>query len=144
MSSTIDANVLIHGANRDSPFHDRARTFVESNLTRSELVYLFWPTALAYLRISTHPSIFKRPQSAADATANIADLLRRPNIRSVGEGDRFWPAFLEVAAEVRPIGDLVPDAHIVALMRENAVRTIWTQDRGFRRFDGIETRDPFA
>lgn len=39
-------------------------------------------------------------------------------------------------------GDLVPDAHIVALMRQHAVPTIWTHDRGFRRFDGIRVVDP--
>jgi predicted nucleic acid-binding protein len=39
---------------------------------------------------------------------------------------------------------LVPDAHLVALMRENGVRRIWTSDRDFRRFDGIEARDPFV
>ncbi|GIV00558.1 MAG: hypothetical protein KatS3mg014_2173 [Actinomycetota bacterium] len=34
--------------------------------------------------------------------------------------------------------------HLVALMRENGVRTILTHDRDFRRFDGIRVRDPFA
>jgi predicted nucleic acid-binding protein len=29
-------------------------------------------------------------------------------------------------------------------MRENGVRTLWTNDRDFRRFDGIDVRDPFA
>jgi hypothetical protein len=29
-------------------------------------------------------------------------------------------------------------------MREHGVAMIWTNDRGFRRFDGIEVRDPFA
>jgi hypothetical protein len=28
-------------------------------------------------------------------------------------------------------------------MVENGVRTIWTHDRDYRRFAGIETRDPF-
>ena len=38
----------------------------------------------------------------------------------------------------------MPDAHLVALMLENDVRTIWTRDRDFRRFSRIEVRDPFA
>jgi predicted nucleic acid-binding protein len=29
-------------------------------------------------------------------------------------------------------------------MTENGVRTIWTHDRDYRRFPGIEIRDPFA
>jgi predicted nucleic acid-binding protein len=39
---------------------------------------------------------------------------------------------------------LVPDAHVVALMHQHGVRTIWTRDRGFRRFRGIEAHDPFV
>jgi len=42
-----------------------------------------------------------------------------------------------------PAGNLVSDAHLVALMLENDVPTIWTRDRDFRRFQGIEERDPF-
>jgi hypothetical protein len=38
----------------------------------------------------------------------------------------------------------VADAHLVALMLESDVRTIWTRDRDYRRFAGIEVRDPFA
>jgi hypothetical protein len=29
-------------------------------------------------------------------------------------------------------------------MLENDVRTIWTRDRDYRRFTGIEVRDPFG
>jgi hypothetical protein len=29
-------------------------------------------------------------------------------------------------------------------MRQHGVRLIYTRDRGFRRFDGIDARDPFA
>jgi predicted nucleic acid-binding protein len=29
-------------------------------------------------------------------------------------------------------------------MRQHGVRIIWTRDRDFRRFDGIEPRDPFS
>lgn len=48
-----------------------------------------------------------------------------------------------MADDALPTGNVVPDAHLVALMLENDVRTIWTSDRDFRRFRGIEVRDPF-
>ena len=37
--------------------------------------------------------------------------------------------------------DVVPDAHLVALMRQNGVRRIYTRDQSFRRFAGIEVLD---
>jgi predicted nucleic acid-binding protein len=41
-------------------------------------------------------------------------------------------------------GNLVPDAHLAALMRQHGVARIWTHDRDFMKFDRIEVRDPFA
>ena len=38
----------------------------------------------------------------------------------------------------------MPDARLAALMRWNGVAVIYTRDRDFRRYDGIEARDPFA
>ena len=94
-------------------------------------------------RIITHPSILESPLSPAAAIADIDDLMQRPQIVIVGEGDRFWESFKRVAQTATPRGNLVPDAHLVALMAENGVSTIWTGDRDFRRFSGISVKDPF-
>ena len=46
-------------------------------------------------------------------------------------------------ASGRPaMGKLVHDAHLVALMHQHGVSTIWTHDVDFRRFDGIRVYDP--
>lgn len=52
--------------------------------------------------------------------------------------------FQRTAGEQVVRGNLVPDAHLAALMRQHGVATIWSADRDFRRFDGITARDPFA
>jgi uncharacterized protein len=108
------------------------------------IFYVFWPTVMAYLRIATHPSIFQKPLLPGDAVANIDRLLSLPHVQTVGEHDRFWSSYRVIADEAQVRGNLVPDAHVVALMIEHGVRTIWTHDRDYRRFAGIETRDPFA
>lgn len=38
----------------------------------------------------------------------------------------------------------MPDAHLVALMREYGVSTIWGHDGEFRKFRGIPVSDPFS
>ncbi len=144
MSVTLDANVLIYASDADSPFHERARGLLADVARGPDLVYLFWPVVMAYLRIVTHPRLFTDPLDPEDARANITSLLARPHIRVVGEGRRFWNVFEHVAGTVPLRGNLVPDAHVVSLMREHGVRTIWTRDRDFRKFDGIEAVDPFA
>ena len=77
------------------------------------------------------------------AVENIEALLSRPHVRAPGESLAFWPRYRSVAGDAAPTGNLVPDAHLVALMLENEVGTIWTRDRDFRRFKGIVVRDPF-
>jgi uncharacterized protein len=143
MSRTVDANVLLYASDSSSPRQEAARALLETIAAGPELTYLFWPTIMAYLRIATHPAVFAQPLPAADAIANIEALLDRPHVRAPGEQPEFWPRYRAVAVDAAPTGNLVSDAHLVALMLQNEVRTIWTHDRDFRRFKGIEVRDPF-
>lgn len=144
MSAALDVNPLLYASDSSSPFHDAALAFVERIVRDRELVYLFWPTAMAYLRIATHPSIFAKPLSSREAVTNLGALLGLPHVRSPGEDTGFWAALLAVADEVSPRGNLVPDAHLVALMRSYGVETIWTRDRDYLKFDGVRMLDPFA
>lgn len=144
MSLTVDANVLLYASDASSPRHGAAMRLLESVAQGPELAYLFWPTIMAYLRIATHPAIFDRPLSMREAMDNVEAILSRPHVRAPGEQPEFWRRYERVASDAMPQGNLVPDAHLVALMLENEVRTIWTHDRDFRRFTGIEVRDPFA
>lgn len=143
MSETFDVNVLVYATHRASPFHDRAKALVERFLAGPGLVYLLWPVAFGYLRIVTHPCLLDAPLAPAVAADNIKQLVDQPHVRLVGEGDGFWAAYRRVAAGVKPKGNLVPDAHLVALMHQHGISTIWTHDRDFRKFEGITVRDPF-
>lgn len=144
MSFAIDANLLLYASDTNSPWHEAAVRRLDEVALGPEIVHLFWPTVMAYLRIATHPAVFARPLSHADARSNIQALLDLPHVQTTGESHAFWSRFAEVANDVSPTGNLVPDAHLVALMLENGVRTILTRDRDYRKFRGITARDPFA
>jgi uncharacterized protein len=99
---------------------------------------------MAYLRISTHPRIFAAPLRPDEAMSNVAELLQLPQVRLLSEGDEFWDCYRELAASVSARGNLVPDAHLAALLRSHDVRTLYTHDRDFLRFPNLDVRDPFA
>ncbi len=143
MSVTVDANVLLFASDAGSPRQPRALDVLRRHVEGRELLYLFWPVALAYLRIATHPSVFDHPLSPADATGNLRGLIERPNVRTPAEDERFWTTLEETILATTARGNLVPDAHVVALMRAHGVRTIVSHDRDFRKFPGIEVVDPF-
>ncbi len=142
MSCAIDVNLLLYASDASSPFHARARDFVQSCMTGRDLVYIAWPTVMSYLRIATHPSIFDEPLSSAEAMANIDTLLALPNVRCLAEEDGFWEDYTAVVAETPARGNQVPDAHLATLLRQHGVRAICTHDRDFRRFDFLDTHDP--
>jgi len=144
MSQTVDTNVLVYASHTASPFHNRARALVGHLVAGPALAYILWPAIAGYLRIVTHPTILRTPLTIDEATSNVTAVLAPSHIRVAGEGDDFWSSFQSVAADVKPRGNLVPDAHLVALMREHGVSTIWSHDRDFRKFRGITVKDPFA
>jgi len=139
----VDANILLYASDAASPHHERARTFLQELAGGVDLVYLFWPTIMAYLRIATHHGIFSDPLDPEIAVANIDAMLQRPNVRTGSETERFWQIWRATTDPLTVRGNLVPDAHVVALMRLHGVGAIWSLDRDLRRFDGIRVLDPF-
>lgn len=144
MSVTIDANVLLYASDEGSDRHGSARDLVQRLAAGPSLVYLFWPVAMAYLRIATHPAIFERPLEPRVARANLDALVGRAHVRCPGETPRFWRTYQDTVGDDVIRGNLVTDSHIAALMREHGVGTIWTADRDFRRFADIIARDPYV
>lgn len=144
MSQTFDVNILVYATDAASPFHDRAQALVRRFAAGPELVYLLWPVALGYLRIVTHPTVLDAPLPVETAEANVASLLGRPHVRPVAEAEGFFARYRRVSADVKPRGNLIPDAHLVALMHQHGISTMWSHDRDMRKFSGITVRDPFT
>jgi toxin-antitoxin system PIN domain toxin len=144
MSYSLDANVLLFASDRTSDRHPSARDFLESCAASPEVLCVTWPTIMAYLRIATHPSIFAAPLTPEEALANLNALLALPQTRVVSEQDGFMDAYLHVTASTTVRGNLVPDAHVAAILFQNGVRTLYSNDRDFRKFESLDVRDPFA
>ena len=142
VSFAIDVNLLLYASDAASPHHSEATRFLERCATGSETVCLTWPTVLGYLRIATHPSIFAQPLSPDEARHNVEALLELPHVRTLAEEDGFWDSYLRSTHGMSVRGNLVPDAHIAAILLQHGVRTLYTNDADFRRFDFLEVRNP--
>ncbi|HLJ77027.1 MAG TPA: TA system VapC family ribonuclease toxin [Acidobacteriaceae bacterium] len=144
MSYSLDVNVLLYASDRSCKQHEAARSFLDRCAAGPELLVLAWPTLMSYLRIATHPSIFAAPLSAEEAWGNILSLLALPHVRAVSELDDFPDAWKHATAGVVVRGNLVPDAHLAAVLFQHGVRTLYSSDRDFRKFASLEVRDPFS
>lgn len=144
MSYSLDVNVLLFASDRSSDRHAVARDFLDSCAASPEVLCLTWPTVMAYLRIATHPSIFSAPLTPDEALSNVQALLDLPQARVVSERDGFMEAYLHVTGCTTVRGNLVPDAHVAAILFQNGVRTVYSNDRDLRKFEVLDVRDPFA
>jgi toxin-antitoxin system PIN domain toxin len=142
LSATLDTNILVYASNERDPAHRVARSLLERLTAGPNLLYLFWPTLLGYVRLVTNPRILARPLGPVATVENVSGLVRLPHVRTPGEADGFWDLYRATAGD-RLRGNDVPDGHIATLMRQHGVRVIYSRDRGFRRFEGIQVLDPF-
>jgi toxin-antitoxin system PIN domain toxin len=143
MSFALDVNVLLYASDTRSTYFEKAKAFIESCINQREVFYLGWPTVMGYLRVSTHPSVFDHPLSPAEAMTNIDTLMNLSHARFLSEEEGFWAVYRSITDEVPTRGNLVPDAHLAALLRYHGVKTLYTHDRDFLKFRFIEVRDPF-
>ncbi len=144
MSFAFDVNVLLYASDAGSPYHERARSFLDACLGGDEVFYIGWETVMSYLRIATHPSVFERPLAPDEAMTNVETLIARPQARLLAEEEGFWAVYRDVTAAVPTRGNLVADARLAALLRLHGVKTLYTRDRDFLKFGFLDVRDPLA
>ncbi len=75
---------------------------------------------------------------------NLAALLALPHVRAVAEMEGFLDAYRHVAGTTVLRGNLVPDAPLAAILFQHGIRTLYTCDRDFRKFESLDVRDPFS
>jgi toxin-antitoxin system PIN domain toxin len=142
VSYSTDANLLLYASDQSSPHHQGASRFLESRVDDPDLFCTCWTTLLTYIRIATHPRIFSHPLSPDEALSNVESLIGLPRVRVLAEEDGFLDVFREVTRGMAARGNLVPDAHVAALLRQHGVTVLYTADADFRRFDFLDVRNP--
>lgn len=141
----VDTNVLVYAADASSPFHGRCRTLVEEWRAQSSAWYATWGIAYEFLRVTTHPRVFRRPWSLAEAWSFLEALLASPGLGLLVPGERHAEVARAVVRELPHLaGNVVHDAHTAILMREHGIRRIYTRDTDFHRFPFVEPLDPMA
>jgi len=139
----VDTNVLVYAADQDSPAHERCRSLLLTWRERAEPWYLTWSIVYEFLRVVTHPRVFRQPWTPATSWSFMSSVLAAPSLAMLTASDRHASVLAGLIEEVPELtGNLLHDAHTAALMLEHGVRAIFTRDTDFHRFPGIEVLDP--
>jgi len=139
----VDANLLIYAHVSSFEQHERARAWLEEQLSQLPRVGLPWPSLLAFLRIVSNPRLFTRPEPVAKAWKQVESWLSAESAWIPTPTESHGAVLARLIADTRPDGNLVPDAHLAALALEHGL-TLCSADGDFGRFPDLPWTNPLA
>ena len=138
-----DTNLLVYAHNEQDPNHASARQWWRGLVDGSEPLGLDWSIIVAFMRVSTLPSVVTDPPDAQYTASIVESWLEIPHMFMVQPGPDHLKIVTDLLAATGRGGNLVPDAHIAAIAIEHDAE-VHTNDRDFRRFPGLRWRNPLA
>ena len=137
----VDANLLIYAHVSSFQQHELARAWLDQRLNGVAPVGLPWPSVLAFLRVTTNPRIFEKPESMQDAWQQVQAWLDAERVWIPQPADQHQKILGELLAAPGVHANLVPDAHLAALAIEHGL-ILCSTDGDFARFAGLRWENP--
>lgn len=136
-----DVNVLVCAYRADTPDHARCRRWLDEAANGPAAFAMSDLVLSGFVRIVTHPRVFRRPSAAEHALSFASQLRDLEHCVPVQPGPRHWTVFARLCAAAEAKGNLVPDAFLAALAIESGAEWV-TLDGDFARFPGLRWRRP--
>jgi len=137
----VDANLLIYAGFPLFEQHQRAKAWLDEQLSGRPKVGLAWQSLITFLRLATNPQIFRRPVAMRDARLQVREWLDQPAAWTPEPTPGHADVLDDMLAVPGVRGSLVPDAHLAALAIEHGL-TLMSHDSDFARFPGLRWEDP--
>lgn len=137
----VDANVLINAVNAEARHHRAAKRWLDDALSGSSPVGFAWLALVAFVRITTHPSLAAMPLALGEAMAQVEEWLDARSAHVLQPGPRHAELLGGLLRAVGTAGNLTNDAHLAALALEHKA-TVVTFDSDFGRFPGVRWERP--
>ena len=138
-----DVNLLLYAVDESSPHHERARLWLEAELSGPETFALSWTVLLAFVRLSTNPHVFDTPLEAEEALDLVRSWLAQPTVTVVHPTERHAGLLRELLGPLGAAGNLTTDAHLAALAIEHGAE-LCSADADFSRFPRLRWTNPLA
>jgi toxin-antitoxin system PIN domain toxin len=134
MTKIFDVNIMVNAHRGENVGHAFYHRWLTMCLQGPEtFLYCEWILA-AFVRIVTHPRVYRTPTPLPDALTFVEEVRRRPNGVSIMPGARHWEIFCGLCRRTAVTGNLVPDAYLAALAIEAQAQWV-TADADFAVFE---------
>jgi uncharacterized protein len=137
----LDANILIGAFRRDHPDHATLKGWLEKTLNAGKEVTFPALVEVAFLRIVTHPGIFRIPSDFAEADGFLSSIQDSGQFREAPWNRRIRSKWRQWCQELELRGNDVNDAYLAATAFGAHCRLV-SRDGGFSRFPGLDWWNP--
>ncbi|MGJ8637795.1 MAG: type II toxin-antitoxin system VapC family toxin [Opitutaceae bacterium] len=137
----IDVNILVEAHRADAHRHKDISTWLIKELKTYSGVAVSELVLSGFLRIVTHPKIFKAPTPLAEALDFVEDIRNRRSVHIATPGTAHWKIFTDLLQRYEASGNHIPDAYHAALAIEGGYSWI-SLDRGFARYTNLDWQHP--
>ncbi len=138
---SVDVNVLVYAHRPEAAEHHAFRRWLTDALGAHEPLGISDVVLSGFIRVVTHPRVFRDPTPLERALAFVEAVRQSPAVLPLRPGERHWSVFVDLCRRADAIGNLVPDAFLAALAIEHGA-TWMTADRSFARFPGLRSAHP--
>ena len=140
----VDSNVLVYAHREDSPWHGVAYDHI-SQLAQGRAPWAIpWPCIHEFIAIVTHARIYVPPTPLDVAVEQVEAWMESPSLVLLSESENYWHELRRIVQTGRVSGPQVHDARVAALCHQHGVTELWTADRDFGRFPGLQVRNPLV
>ena len=137
----LDANILIGAFRRDHPEHTFLKGWLEGVLNQGLTVTFPSLVEVAFLRIVTHPDIYKVPSPLEEAVGFLREIQESGGFRETPWTRGMRSQWLRWCESLNLRGNDVNDAYLAASAFGAGCRLV-TRDGGFKRFPGLDWWNP--
>jgi uncharacterized protein len=139
----IDANLLVFAVHEESPFHVKARDWLNDQLNGEQRIGIPWQSLGAFLRIITNQRIIERALDPCAAWQRVEDWLADDLVWTPDPTPRHAHVLGGLVKRHQPRGNLIPDVLLSALAIEHGIE-VCSADTDFARFTEVRWCNPLA
>jgi uncharacterized protein len=134
-------NVLVYAFREDSEDHPVYKNWLMDVLNGEQAFGMCDPVLSGFLRIVTHPRIYKMPTPLKSALDFVDNIRSHPDCVIIPAGPGHWKIFEKLCQATGAKGSHISDAYLAALAMDSGSEWI-TCDRDYSRYAGLRWRHP--
>ena len=138
----VDTQLLVYAFRKDAVFHSESIRALKKLAESGQPWAIPWPCVHEFLNIATHPKIYTPTAEVEDALRALLAWKKSPSLELLGETDDYFEILSDILQSTKVRGPTIHDARIAAICVAHGVKTLWTIDRDFSRFQMINANNP--